>query len=155
MKSPLIIGTELDILPADHVAILANKGLLAFSQDQTFGGPATPFGWGVNPDWTFNATNPAEYWSGESERGVLVLMMNTLAGNETRGVEFREVPQLESEVKRLAGRDVQGKAAFMVENLWTGESLGCVEDKLEMVLESHDTAVLLVGRACEAKPFKA
>jgi len=42
MKSPLIIGTALDTLPADHVTILANKGLLAFNQDNTFGAPATP-----------------------------------------------------------------------------------------------------------------
>jgi len=157
MKSPLIIGTELDILPADHVAILANKGLLAFSQDSTFGAPATPFKWGVNPDWTFNATNPAEYWSGESEKGILVLMLNTEAGNETRGVEFSEVPELEETVKRVeaVGGGGNSKAAFLVENLWTGESLGCVESKLEVVLESHDTAAFLVGKACEAKSFKA
>jgi alpha-galactosidase len=49
-KSPLIIGTALDGLPADHVAILKNKYLLAFHQDPVYGGPATPYKWGVNPD---------------------------------------------------------------------------------------------------------
>jgi len=152
MKSPLIIGTELDILPADHVAILANKGLLAFNQDPTFGGPATPFKWGVNPDWTFNATNPAEYWSGASEKGTLVLMMNTLAASETRAAEFSEVPELVGRVGKL---EVKQKAAFLVEDVWTGRSLGCVEGGLSSVLESHDTAVFLVGEACEAKEFRA
>jgi alpha-galactosidase len=49
-KSPLIIGTALDGLPADHVTILKNKYLLAFHQDPVYGGPATPYKWGVNPD---------------------------------------------------------------------------------------------------------
>ena len=47
-KSPLIIGTALDSLAADHLAILKNKYLLAFHQDNFYGGPATPYKWGVN-----------------------------------------------------------------------------------------------------------
>lgn len=43
--------------------------LLAFHQDLVFGAPAMPYKWGVNADLTFNATNPAEYWSGESTQG--------------------------------------------------------------------------------------
>jgi alpha-galactosidase len=49
-KSPLIIGTALDSSPADLVAILKNNYLLAFHQDAVYGGPATPYKWGVNPD---------------------------------------------------------------------------------------------------------
>jgi len=162
MKSPLIIGTELDILATDHVAILANKGLLAFSQDAVFGGPATPFKWGVNADWTFNGSNPAEYWSGASVMGTLVLMMNTLDQNATRSVDFAEIPELGEMVRKLeVTRDVTGlemrpaHVAFEVRDLWTGEDLGCVEGGLSVGLESHDTAALLVMGACEARKFEA
>lgn len=95
MKSPIIIGTALDVLPADHIAVLNNSYLLAFNQDNSYGGPATPYKWGVNPDWTFNATNPAEYWSGASEKGTLVLALNTLGTPALRTITWSEVPQLE------------------------------------------------------------
>lgn len=149
MKSPLIIGTELDILPADHVAILANKGLVSFNQDEVFGGPATPFKWGVNPDWTFNATNPAEFWSGPSTKGTLLLMLNTLDVPSTRSINFTEIPQLQTAIHKTTEQTTsenaggkKGVPAFKVENVWTGENLGCVKEKVEVVgLEGHDTGV--------------
>jgi alpha-galactosidase len=140
MKSPLIIGTELDKLPADHVAILANKYLLAFSQDEYYGKPATPYKWGVNPQWTFNGTNPAEYWSGASSQGVLVLMLNSLGHDAMREVKWDEVPHLE-----------ERSHAYHVVDVWTGEDLGCVEGGVSRMLESHDTAALLVGKTCTAR----
>jgi len=163
MKSPLIIGTALDVLPADHIAILSNPGLLKFSQDPLIGTPATPFKWGVNPNWTFNGSNPAEYWSGASSNGTLVLMMNTLDFNATRSASFAEIPEMKEVVERLERRGGaelekrQGKpgAAFEVTDLWTGESLGCVEGGLSVSLGSHDTAALLVGGPCETRTFRA
>lgn len=137
MKSPLIIGTALDTLPATHVDILRNKYLLAFHQDASHGAPATPYKWGTNPDWTFNATNPAEYWSGKSTQGTLVLALNTLATNATREIIWNEVPGLED------GRD-----AFEVTEIWSGKSLGCVEHGIKTVVGSHDTAGYVVGKNC-------
>ena len=93
-KSPLIIGTALDVLAQENVEILKNKALLAFHQDPVFGGPATPYKWGVNPDWTFNATNPAEYWAGQSGQGTLVLALNTLSTTAWREITWSEVPGL-------------------------------------------------------------
>jgi alpha-galactosidase len=142
MKSPLLIGTALDRLPAEHVTILANKPLLAFSQDKVYGKPAMPYKWGVNPDWTFNATHPAEYWSGTSVKGTLVLMMNTLGEEAAREVSWDEVPQLEKGY------------AYEVMDVWTGKHLGCVERGLKVMLESHDTAVLLVGDKCKSAELR-
>lgn len=142
MKSPLLIGTALDRLPAEQVAILANRALLAFSQDETYGKPAMPYKWGVNPDWTFNASHPAEYWSGASERGTLVLMMNTLGEEAAREARWDEVPQLE-----------KGKA-YQVMDVWTGKNLGCVEVGVRVVLESHDTAALLIGEKCKPRELR-
>jgi alpha-galactosidase len=144
MKSPLLIGTALDRLPAEHVAILANKPLLEFSQDEVYGKPAMPYKWGVNPDWTFNASHPAEYWSGASVKGTLVLMMNTLGEDAAREAKWDEVPQLESRKGR----------AYHVMDVWTGMDLGCVEGGLKVMLESHDTAALLVGEKCESKELR-
>lgn len=140
MKSPLIIGTALNLLPTDYVDILKNQYLLAFSQDTVYGTPATPYKWGVNPDWTFNYTNPAEYWSGASTEGTLVMVLNTLDTPAERWVEWSEVPHLE-----------KGPESFEVTDVWTGKSLGCVKDGIGRVVESHDTIAYLVGRKCEGR----
>jgi alpha-galactosidase len=137
MKSPLIIGTALNLLPADHVEILKNQFLLAFSQDEDFGGPATPYKWGTNPDWTFNATNPAEYWSGASTKGTLVMALNTLDVPAIRTIEWSEVPQLE-----------KGCGSFEVTDVWSGKNLGCVEGGIKEEVGSHDTIAYLVGKKC-------
>lgn len=118
MKSPIIIGTDLSKLDSEKVAILKNKMLLAFHQDDKFGKPAEPYKWGVNPNWTFNATHPAEYWSGESKAGTLVLAMNTLEKKAWREIKFSEVPQL----KKLGA----SKGSFEVRDIWSGKYLGCV-----------------------------
>jgi len=137
MKSPLIIGTALDVLPTSHVDILKNKYLLAFSQDDVYGEPATPYKWGINPDWTFNATNPAEYWSGASTKGVLVLALNTLNQTTKKSILWSEVPELDDD-----------HDAFEVTDIWSGKRLGCVGRGIVTSVEAHDTAGYLVGRKC-------
>ena len=134
MKSPLLIGTDLANLSQDNLNVLKNQRLLAFNQDKTYGRPATPYHWGVNPDWTFNYTNPAEYWSGQSENGVLVLMLNTLADAVNKSAVWADIPNL-------------GGSAYQVTNVWTGGDLGCLEEYSTQV-NSHDTAAILVGQAC-------
>jgi alpha-galactosidase len=136
-KSPLIIGTNLETLPTTHVDILKNKHLLAFHQDKVYGGPATPYKWGINADWTFNATHPAEYWSGASTHGVLVLALNSLDTNATREIVWSEIPQLET-----------GVEAFWAKDIWTGKSLGCLRKGIETVVQGHDTAGYIVGEEC-------
>ncbi|KFZ09721.1 hypothetical protein V502_08532 [Pseudogymnoascus sp. VKM F-4520 (FW-2644)] len=140
MKSPLVIGTALDKLSEVNLAILKNKYLLAFNQDDVHGKPAAPYKWGVNPDWTFNATNPAEYWSGASSNGVLVLALNSLATTAKREIKWSEVPQLER------------GASYQVEDIWTGKKLGCVKDGISKNVVSHDTIGFLVGNKCGKPP---
>jgi alpha-galactosidase len=142
MKSPLIIGTALDQLPSDHVQILANKHLIAFNQDKKYGGPATPYKWGVNPDWTFSMINPAEYWSGQSTGGTLVLALNSLDTDAKREIKWDEIPHLKKE-----------GAAFEVTDVWSGKNLGCVEMGISRSLAPHDTMAFVVGRKCI--PWKA
>jgi alpha-galactosidase len=135
MKSPLLIGTNLAKLSSANLAIIKNSYLIAFNQDATYGKPATPYKWGYVADWTFNAAHPAEYWSGQSSNGVLVLMMNTGSATATRTATWSEVPQLKG-------------TSYEVTDIWTGSSLGCVKTGISRSLVSHDTAGFLVGKAC-------
>lgn len=135
MKSPLLIGTDLAKLDQDSVDVLKNKYLLAFSQDQVHGKPATPYKWGTNADWTFNASFPAEYWSGASSNGTLVLVLNPYNDTRTKTASFEEIPQLEN------------NASYYATNIWTGEDIGCV-DSLQAEVEGHDTAGWMVAEKC-------
>ncbi|KAI0408047.1 glycoside hydrolase family 27 protein [Xylaria palmicola] len=131
MKSPLLIGTDLDAASDEARSVLLNKHLLAFNQDDVYGAPAKPYKWGTNPDYTFNETNPAEFWSGESQRGTLVLLLNTLADSRNMTADFREVPSLDAD------------ATYSALDVWTGKSLGSFTSDVTVEVASHDTAVML------------
>jgi alpha-galactosidase len=136
MKSPLLIGTDLDKLSADNVAVLKNKYLLAFNQDDVFGAPAKPYKWGTNPDFTFDKDHPAEFFSGKFKQGTLVLALNNTPNRATKQIPFDEVPGLSS------------KNAYRVTEGWTGADWGCVKGGLAVSLNTHDTAVLVIGDKC-------
>ena len=51
--------------------------IIAINQDPVVGEGITPFRWGINDDYTYNATHPAEYWSGNSSYGVVFMILNT------------------------------------------------------------------------------
>ncbi|KAF9886485.1 hypothetical protein FE257_011392 [Aspergillus nanangensis] len=140
MKSPLIIGTALDKINDDNLAVLKNKYLLDFHQDPLVGRPAYPYKWGYNKDWTFDPVHPAEYWSGPSSKldGTLVVMLNSEEGNSTRTAVWEEIPEL-----RGSGGD-----SFRVTDVWTGKDMGCVKQKHSVGLLSHDAAALVVGKPC-------
>ena len=137
MKSPLLIGTDLTQLSDDNANILKNKHLLAFNQDDKYGAPAIPFRWGTNPDWTYNSTNPAEYWSGQSQNGHLVLMLNTLGDTAKRTASFKDIPGL-------------GGHTYRVTDVWSGKDMGCLS-QLSVDVASHDTAAYLVGDRCNPR----
>lgn len=134
MKSPLLIGTDLAQLSQDNINLLKNKHLLAFNQDNVYGRPATPYKWGINPDWTFNTTYPAEFWAGPSTEGHLVLMVNTLNNTATKEAKWDEIPGLS------AGH-------YEVRDVWSDKNLGCLSSYIAAVA-AHDTAVILVGKKC-------
>lgn len=136
MKSPLLIGTDLTNLSDANVALLKNEYLLAFNQDAVWGAPAIPYKWGTNPDWTYNASWPAEFWAGGSQNGTLVLMLNP--DNST--TQWKEA--VWSEIPGLSG------SAYQVKDVWSGLDLGCVQEKYCAEVGIHDTAVIIVGDEC-------
>lgn len=135
MKSPLLIGTDLTELSGENIGVLKNEYLLAFNQDPVYGGPATPYKWGTNPDWTYNDTYPAEYWAGASQAGILILLLNPSNVTQTKEATWSDVPGLEG-------------SRYQVTDVWTGSDLGCAQSSYSLNVSSHDTAVLLVGNAC-------
>jgi alpha-galactosidase len=141
MKSPLLIGTDLTKLSDANVGILKNKVLLSFSQDDVFGKPALPYKWGTNPDFTWNATYPAEFWSGQSQQGTLVLAINNTPNNATKQIVYSEIPSL------------SGDKAYRVSEGWNGQSWGCISGGLNVLLASHDTALIVVGEECTPSLF--
>ncbi|CAI6334254.1 unnamed protein product [Periconia digitata] len=132
VKSPLFIGTPLSSLSSLHLDILLNKHLLAFHQDEVYGGPAEPYKWGTNPDWSFNVSWPAEFWAGRGSEGVLVLMGNWGDGGVEKRAVWGEIPGL-----------MEGASYRVVEG-WSGEDKGCFTGSYTAMVESHDTAVLVV-----------
>jgi len=138
MKSPLLIGTDLSKINTANIDILKNKYLLAFNQDPNVGKPATPYKWGTNPNWTFNASYPAEFWSGASSKGTLILLFNPYSSSKKKVADFGEIPQLHKGGK------------YQVTDIWSGKDLGCIEGKYEVEVQGHDTAGFLVGKECRS-----
>jgi alpha-galactosidase len=139
MKSPLLIGCDLAKIPPSSLAILKNKYLLAFNQDDSIGEPATPYKWGSNPDWTFDAVHPAEFWSGRFKQGTMVLVLNVGKAQASKRVVWAEVPQLKN------------GARYRVTDAWTGTSYGCFDGGFDAVIQAHDTAALVVTSDCGAR----
>jgi hypothetical protein len=138
LKSPLIIGTPLHGIEPDILEILSNKELIDFNQDPVFGAAAKPYKWGINADWTWNQSHPAEYWSGRSSKGVHVFALNTLNATQTKAIDFAEVPELDAE------------AEYTVFDSWTGEKQGNFKGRYEAVVESHDTAIIRLVETSDA-----
>jgi len=127
LKSPILLGTELDKLSDEQVAIVTNPELLAFSQDPTIGEPAMPFG--------DQSTSPPEFYSGTSTKGTHVFVLNTADASANKTVTFADVPGLE------AG------TGYVVHDMWTGSDVGTFTDEFSVLVEAHDTGAWLVTAA--------
>jgi alpha-galactosidase len=142
IKSPLIIGAVLSSLSTDLLNILKNPELIAFNQDPTYGGSAVPYKWGVNKDYTWNQSHPANYWVGPSEKGLHVFMLNTLNTQNTMKAVWKEIPGL----NKLNG------TKYMVHDMWSGKDLGLFTDSYSIKLNAHDTAAIRITLADGTHP---
>jgi alpha-galactosidase len=141
MKSPLLIGTDLTKLDSQKVDILKNKYLLAFNQDDSYGAPAAPYKWGTNEMWTFNASFPAEYWSGRFKQGTLIAALNVADSAQNKEIWWREVPELKE--------GAQAGKSYNVVDAWTGQNLGCLKKGITLNVGAHDTGVLIIKGECD------
>lgn len=135
------MGTDLLNITQEQIGILQNKYLLAFNQDPIVGKPAKPYKWGINPDYTFNSTYPAMYWSGTSSNGTMVALFNPTIESRKMSADYGEIPQL------------RANSSYNVIDVWSGESLGCKSQSVEVEVAGNDTAVFLFGEACNAAKY--
>ncbi|KAF8511506.1 glycoside hydrolase [Hysterangium stoloniferum] len=134
-KSPLLIGTNLSTITPDILSILKNQEIIAINQDPVVGTAITPFRWGINPDWVSNQTSPAQYWSGQSQHGIVIMLLNTQ--NETAEMFFNltESPWIR------AGRQ------YSVRDLWSHTDNGTAVRNFTTTLPAHGVAALLLKDA--------
>ncbi|KAB5590844.1 hypothetical protein CTheo_5713 [Ceratobasidium theobromae] len=135
MKSPLFIGTNLSAITPDTLSILTNREILAINQDPIYGESISPFRWGVNSDWSFNATHPAEYWSGRSQNGTVIMMLNSLNKPAVMSFNLTETPWLR------AGRQ------YAIRDLWAHTNNGTVVRSITRTVPPHGVVALLLKDA--------
>ncbi|CCA74935.1 related to alpha-galactosidase precursor [Serendipita indica DSM 11827] len=126
LKSPILLGTDLSRLSTDQLNIIKNKELLAFSQDESVGAPAKPYGTAT--------TTPPEYYSGKSSKGVHVFIMNTSSSTSTKTITFANVPGL-------------GSGSYKVHDMWKGTDVGTFSGSWSTSLGSHDSGGWLITPA--------
>ncbi|THG95884.1 hypothetical protein EW026_g5838 [Hermanssonia centrifuga] len=136
MKSPLLIGTNLSAITPDILGILTNHEILAINQDPVEGTSISPFRWGINPDWTSNSTHPAQFWSGPSQNGTVVMLLNTLDEPANMFFNLTESPWIR------AGRQ------YSVRDLWTHTDNGtAVRNFTAVNVPTHGVVALLLKDA--------
>lgn len=93
MKSHLLIGTDLRNATNSTIEILTNKEIIEINQDPNEGQAIAPFRTGIQPDnsvITYNATYPPPYWAGNSTKGPIFMILNTLDETQTMGFNLTE-----------------------------------------------------------------
>jgi len=133
MKSPLLISTDLSVATEQTLSILKNTEIIAINQDPVVGTSVTPFRWGINPDWTYNRTHPAQYWSGESQNGTVFMLLNTLDHPADMFFRLTESPWIR------AGRQ------YSVRDLWAHTNNGtAVRNFTAHGVPAHGVVALLL-----------
>ncbi|VDC05669.1 unnamed protein product [Peniophora sp. CBMAI 1063] len=136
LKSPLLIGTNLSAITDDVLDILTNREILAINQDPVIGTSLSPFSWGINPDWTYNETFPAQYWSGPSENGTVFMLLNTLDEPADMFFNLTQSPWMR------AGRQ------YSVRDLWSHTDNGtAVRNFTAEAVPAHGIVALLLKDA--------
>lgn len=132
LKSPLIIGTDLTNATAETIEILGNKDLIKINQDPHVGESISPFRWGINPDFTSNASYPAQYWSGNSSYGVVFMILNTEDSSARMFFNLTESWAIRS------GRQ------YSVYDMWSHTHNGTAVRNMTVTLPAHGVAALLL-----------
>ncbi|KAF8155496.1 glycoside hydrolase family 27 protein, partial [Crassisporium funariophilum] len=133
MRSPLLIVDKLSQVTEETLRILKNTEIIAINQDTVIGTSITPFRWGLNPDWSYNRTHPAQYWSGESQYGTVFMLINVLDEPADMFFSFAESPYVR------VGRQ------YAVRDLWTHTDNGtAVRNFTAHAVPPHGVVALLV-----------
>ncbi|EJT98433.1 glycoside hydrolase [Dacryopinax primogenitus] len=134
-KSPLLIGTDLTSISNDDLGILLNQELIAINQDPNVSMSISPFSWGVNPDWSFNASYPAQFYSGPTSNGTVVMLLNTMAQQEAMCFTLTDSPWLKPDIK------------YIVRDLWSHTNNCTAVGSLSVSVPSHGVSALFFKEA--------
>jgi alpha-galactosidase len=126
-KSPLIIGADLNNIPAASLNILKNKGIIDINQDR-LGIPAQPFVPPGQPQPVNGQIYP--YWAGPLSDGV-VIGLSAANGAGTFNVNFANVPGL-------------GSGNFSWKEMYSGRT--GQGSSVSFSLGQHDFAVIKVTK---------
>ncbi|KIN95079.1 glycoside hydrolase family 27 protein [Pisolithus tinctorius Marx 270] len=136
MKSPLLIGTDVETASNQTIEILTNREIIAINQDPVVGTGVTPFRWGINPDYISNNTHPAQYWSGESQNGTVFMLINTLDEPATMFFNLTESPWIRAGIQ------------YSVRDLWAHSNNGtAVRNFTAYNVPPHGVVALLLQDA--------
>jgi alpha-galactosidase len=165
MKSPIILGTDLENLSTEQVQIITNRELLEYHQDTKVAEPAMPFK-GDDPrrgsvfwDTWFTSlmifpgyltkildlahlasyanlwVMPPEYFSGRSSKGIHVFMINTWAFRTTKQFTLSTIP------------GVSPTKEYKFHDMWTGNDLERTysgRSRFSVTIGPHDTVAYLL-----------
>jgi alpha-galactosidase len=132
MKSPLLIGTKLEGIKDEVLAILTNKELLAFNQDEVYSDSVMPFGLDGPIKPTIPSVIPPTQYVGTSVKGLHIFLLNTENGEKELGFTFDQVPGLQTSQEKKV----------LVHDMWTGQDFGEFDKSFSLRVQSHDTAAL-------------
>ena len=129
IKSPLLIGVNIENITKVHLDILKNKDIIELNQDK-LGKPARCMIWCDNEDFSGNANHP--------QFGVMELTDGNYAVSVTNWNSEKLRVKSEVTLKKLEIKE--GK--YRVIDLWTKKDMGIITEAFIVnALSSHDTAV--------------
>ncbi|KAL5513546.1 hypothetical protein ACEPAH_3945 [Sanghuangporus vaninii] len=136
MRSPLFISTNLSALNQDQLMILKNEEIIAINQDPVVGTSISPFRWGANPDWISDPLHPAGYWSGPTQNGTVVMLLNTLDEPTDMFFNLTESPW------------IRGGRQYSVRDLWSHtDNRTAVRNFTASAVPAHGVVALLLRDA--------
>ncbi|KAG7286441.1 hypothetical protein NEMBOFW57_008751 [Staphylotrichum longicolle] len=135
LKSPLLIGSDMEAASKETLEILENKDILKINQDPNVGESIVPFRWGTNPDYTWDPAHPAEYWTGNSSYGVVFMVLNS-----------HDTPQQMS-FNLTESWAIRAGRVYSVYDMWSHTNNGTAYRSISLTLPPHGVAALLLNDA--------
>jgi alpha-galactosidase len=129
LKSPLIVGTNLQTINESSLQTLLNRDIIAISQDDS----------GVAVDYVpgLSSEQSIQVWAGPLSSGrskFVILAFNEKNSTQNITIPLAQVPRYASSVS----------GAVQVLDVWAQKNLGRVGDKIQLAnVGVHETKVLL------------
>ncbi|KAJ6006303.1 Alpha-galactosidase alpha-n-acetylgalactosaminidase [Penicillium sp. IBT 35674x] len=125
LKSPLIIGADLQTLPDESLDMLKNKEIIAVSQDSL--GEAVRY----LPD--LSTDKSIQIWAGPlTGSKILISVLSELANATTVNFSLGDIPGLTSD------------HSYNVRDIWGAKGLGRVKGNITLQVDTHQTRALVV-----------